>query len=308
MVRMMSSLETVDLSAIARDDAEEHLILRSAARDVGAFLVTGHGIDAARVTGLFAQTRALFALSAPERAAIEMIHSPFFRGYSPPGSERTAGRPDLREQFDVGPEEMPRNVAAGDPAYLRLHGPNAWPQTLPALRPAVLAWMRDLRSVAIGLLAGIAQSAGLPRDVFADAFSGLPHEQLKLIHYPAAAAADEQQGVGEHSDSGFLALIVQDGARGLQAYDGRRFVDVDARPGSIIAIAGRALEAATNGSVTACRHRVASSLDGRPRYSVSYFLNPRLDYAGYGDDALAVVLRSHPRTAQRFFPDLLPIT
>jgi isopenicillin N synthase-like dioxygenase len=59
---------------------------------------------------------------------------------------------------------------------------------------------------------------------------------------------------------------------------------------------------------TASRHRVTNPLDGSSRYSVSYFLNPRLDYAGYGEDALAVVLRSHPRTALRFYADLLPVT
>jgi hypothetical protein len=38
--------------------------------------------------------------------------------------------------------------------------------------------------------------------------------------------------------------------------------------------------------------------------SVAYFLNPRLDHAGYGHEALKVVLRSHPHVPRRFFADL----
>jgi isopenicillin N synthase-like dioxygenase len=68
---------------------------------------------------------------------------------------------------------------------------------------------------------------------------------------------------------------------------------------------GRALSAATSGEVTAARHRVTSPPAGSERVSIAYFLNPRLDYDGYGDEALKVVLRSHPETAQRYFADLL---
>ena len=279
--------------------------LRRAAREIGAALIGGHGVGESAAAGLLDVSRRFFALPPAERDAIDMIYSPYFRGYSAAGTEHTLGQPDLREQLDVGPEETPVALAPGDPPYLRLHGPNLWPASLPELRPIVLDWMRLLRSVSTRVLAALVESIGLPYGALAESFAGVPHERLKIIKYPPAASASTRQGVGEHSDSGFLAVIVQDGSPGLQAYDGRRFVDVGARPGELIAIFGRALEEATGGAAVAARHRVTSPAEGGERISVSYFLNPRLDHADYGFEALKVVLRSHPATAQRYFADLL---
>jgi isopenicillin N synthase-like dioxygenase len=299
-------LPAIDLTALEREDGNERARLGAAVGELGAFCLTGHGVDDRLTARLLTESRRFFELPQAERDAIDMIHSPYFRGYSTAGSERTLGRPDLREQLDVGPEETPRALTAGDPAYLRLHGPNLWPASQPALRPAVLDWMRTLRGVSTRLIASIVESIGLRHDTFAAGFSGQPHERLKVIRYPQAEPAIAQQGVGEHSDSGFLALIVQDGTRGLQVKNGSAFGDVIAAPGEVIAILGRALHSATAGATVAAQHRVTSPPAGRERISVAYFLNPRLDHAGYGDEALEVVLRSHPQTARRFFADLLP--
>jgi isopenicillin N synthase-like dioxygenase len=280
--------------------------LRCAASEIGAFLLAGHGVDEARTEELLDLSCRLFTLPRAERDAIDMIHSPYFRGYSALGTERTQGEPDLREQFDVGPEEEPRKPAAGDPPYLRLHGPNLWPASLPELRPSVLAWMELLRGVSVRVLSAIAESAGLRSETFASGYSGKPHERLKIIAYPHTEPANTQQGVGEHTDSGFLALIAHDGTQGLQIHDGREFIDVTAPSGTLIAVLGRALADATAGATLAARHRVLSPPAGYKRVSVAYFLNPRLDHAGYGHEALKVVLRSHPHVARRFFADQLP--
>ncbi len=299
-------LPRFDLAALeANAGSGERERLRRAARQIGAVLIGGHGVREATAARLLDASRAFFALPQGEREAIDMIHSPYFRGYSAAGTEHTLGQPDLREQLDVGPEELPVTIAAGDPPYLRLHGPNLWPVSQTELRSIVLEWMRLLRSVSTRLIAALVESIGLPHGTLAEGFAGQPHERLKIIKYPPAAPTSSRQGVGEHSDSGFLALIVEDGAPGLQAYDGSRFVDVGARPGELIAILGRALEDATGGETVAARHRVMSPAEDGERISVSYFLNPRLDYADYGSEALKVVLRSHPLTAQRYFADLL---
>jgi isopenicillin N synthase-like dioxygenase len=302
-------LPSIDLETLEGEaNAAERERLRRAARDVGAFLLTGHGIGERATDGLLAESRRFFELPQSERDAIDMIHSPYFRGYSAAGSERTQGEPDQREQLDVGPEEEPFDVAAGDPAYRRLHGPNLWPPSQPALRPAVLGWMQRLRGVSTRVMAALVESIGLSRNELADGFSGQPHERLKIIKYPSRAGDESaQQGVGEHSDSGFLALIVQDGTRGLEVHDGHAFVDVIAPPGAMIAVLGRALHGATAGEIVAARHRVTSPPPGSERVSVAYFLNPRLDHADYGEEALRVVLRSHPATASKFFADLLPL-
>ena len=82
---------------------------------------------------LFSVARRFFALSEAEKMSIAMINSQWFRGYTRIGGEFTQGIADWREQIDVQTERQP-NVET-DPAYLRLEGPNQWPESLPEFRP-----------------------------------------------------------------------------------------------------------------------------------------------------------------------------
>jgi isopenicillin N synthase-like dioxygenase len=263
--------------------------------------------------------RRFFALPPEQRDAIDMIRSPYFRGYSQAGSERTQGRADIREQLDVGPEDEPHTAVSGEPPYLRLRGPNLWPEALPELRPAILDWMDTLREVSGAVLGHVLDAAGFPRDTFVSGFAERPHERLKIIRYPGSAALDSTQGVGEHRDSGFLSIIVHDGTAGLEVHDGERFVDARAASGETIVVLGSALQTATGGTLDAALHRVTSPPAGTERVSIAYFLNPRLDFvldasavderaAEYGYEALKVVLRSHPHVAERYFADLIAQT
>jgi isopenicillin N synthase-like dioxygenase len=333
-----SYVPSIDLARLEGSGrAAELEQLRHAARELGAFFLTGTGIDASAAEQVLTLSARLFDLPHAELQAIDTIHSPYFRGYSPVGSERTQGRPDLREQLDVGPEDRPQTAAPGDPPYFRLRGPNQWPAALPELRPAILGWMAALRGVSTRLLASVVESVGLPRETFADGFAERPHERLKIVKYPGVGAASSRQGVGEHRDTGFLTIIVQDGIGGLQVHDGERWVEVEASRGELIAVLGRTLQYATGGYVTSALHRVTSPPSSGERISVPYFFNPRLDYAvdpqplaagqqakeptserdaydadaadlvhsEYGYNALKVVLRSHPHVAKRYFADLL---
>lgn len=54
--------------------------------------------------------------------------SPAPSGYNGLAQETTAGRRDMREQLEFGLERSAANWAPADPPYVRLHGPNQWPQ------------------------------------------------------------------------------------------------------------------------------------------------------------------------------------
>ena len=157
-----------------------------------------------------------------------MIHSPHFRGYTRAGREMTRGKPDWREQFDIGAERE-CGWRAGDPAWMRLQGPNQWPRALPELRPALLAWQGAMTEVAIKLLRAFAEALGQSPDVFEPIYRGAPNQHIKIIRYPgrgdASDAAASGQGVGPHKDSGFLSFILQDGVGGLE-------VEAEEAPGS----------------------------------------------------------------------------
>lgn len=328
----MTGLPVVDLARFRGADRRAFLDeLRRAAHDVGFFLVVGHGVPAAVTDGIAGATRRFFALPLEQRLEIENVRSPQFRGYTRVGHERTAGAADQREQMDIGPERAALDVAPGDPDHLRLTGPNQWPAGQPELRDAVLAWQEHAQRVTREVLRALAAALGQAEAYFDRWFDDEAHHHVKLIHYPPQHGP--AQGVGSHKDYGFLTLLQQDDVGGLQVQlPDDTWVDAVPVPGAFVVNIGEMLEIATQGYLRATRHRVVSPTAGVHRYSIPFFLGPRLDavveplelpaelaadargvtddpdnplLAAYGENALIGWLRSHPAVAERWWSDVL---
>lgn len=334
MATTTGTLPILDISRLrgtVEDRAAFLAELRDAAHDVGFCYVVGHGVPAEVTQGIFGVLKRFFELPVERRLEIENVNSPQFRGYTRTGAEHTGGTPDWREQIDVGPERPARTVGEGDPAWLRLIGPNQWPPALPELRDATLNWQAEALRVSQEVLRALAAALGQDDRYFDTWFDDEAATHLKLIHYPGTTTSD--QGVGAHKDYGYLALLQQDEIGGLQVQteDGD-WIDATPVPGSFVVNIGEMLEVATQGYLRATRHRVVSPGTGVDRYSAAFFLAPRLDavvepltlpaelaarargisddpdnplLAAYGDNALLGWLRSHPRVAERWWSDVL---
>ncbi|TCO44182.1 isopenicillin N synthase family dioxygenase [Actinocrispum wychmicini] len=330
---MSTPLPLIDLSRFRQGDRAGFLEqLRYAAHEVGFFYVVGHGVPERLTTGIFEVARAFFGLPLQQRLAIENIHSPQFRGYTRTGYEYTGGHPDWREQIDIGPERDPVPPAAGAPAWQRLIGPNQWPADLPGLRETTLAWQAEALRVSREVLRALASALGQDEGYFDAWFDDEASTHVKIVRYPGRATPDADQGVGAHKDYGYLALLQQDEVGGLQvqAQDGT-WIDATPIPGSFVFNIGEMLEIATQGYLTATRHRVVSPPAGVERFSVPFFLGPRLDavveplrlpaelaahargvsdekdnplLAQFGANALVGWLRSHPKVAERWWADV----
>jgi isopenicillin N synthase-like dioxygenase len=303
--------------------------LRYAAHEVGFFYVVGHQVPEHLMTGIFDVARKFFALPVERRLAIENINSPQFRGYTRTGYEYTGGKPDWREQIDIGPERD--TVPDPDLVWKRLIGPNQWPAELPELRETVLEWQAEALRVSREVLRALAAALGQGEDYFDTWFDDEASTHVKIVRYPGQD--DANQGVGAHKDYGYLALLQQDDIGGLQvqAQDGS-WIDATPIPGSFVFNIGEMLEIATQGYLTATRHRVVSPPTGVERFSVPFFLGPRLDavveplelpaelaaqargvsdekdnplHAQFGENALVGWLRSHPKVAERWWSDVL---
>ncbi|SFK22388.1 isopenicillin N synthase family dioxygenase [Methylocapsa palsarum] len=276
----MNSLPLLDLSRLGGSprDREAFLAdLRSAAREAGFFYLSGHGLGAQVCQTLFAEARRFFALPEAEKLAVEMIRSPHFRGYSRPGAELTRGKPDWREQFDIGAERE-AVWRSGDPAWLRLQGPNQWPDSLPELRAALLGWRGALTEVSIRLLRAFAEALGQDREAFAPIYAGAPNQHVKIIRYPGGDGASGDQGVGAHKDSELLTLLLQDDQDGLEVeVEEGRWIKAPPRAGTFVVNIGELLELASNGYLRATMHRVVAPPPGRERFSIAFFLGARLD-------------------------------
>lgn len=307
--------------------------LRHAARDIGFFYLTNHGIDDALQQAVQREARRFFALDPEQKQQVAMIHSPHFRGYNRAASELTRGQPDWREQFDIGAERPALSLKNNDPWWQRLQGPNLWPDAQPTLRPALLAWQQAMTDMAITLLRAFAESLDLPPDAFDRLYGDKPNEHIKLIRYPGRAPDQSAQGVGAHKDSGFLSFLLQDQQKGLQVEVSEdKWIDVTPLAGSFVVNIGELLELATNGYLRATVHRVVSPPAQQERLSIAFFLGAQLDavvpvYAlpdalarealgpesdpqnpllrDVGWNYLKGRLRSHPDVAEKYYRDVL---
>lgn len=323
-------LSQLDAAAAARTQFLAEL--RAAARDVGFFYLTGHGVDPELLRDLVAVARRFFALPEAEKLAIEMVNSPHFRGYNRVAWERTRGAPDWREQIDIGAERpaLPRSPAL--PPWTRLQGPNQWPQALPELRPLVLRWQQAAIEVLGRLLRAFALALGQAEDALLPLYGNEPHHLAKLIRYPGRDATGSDQGVGVHKDAGLLTLLLQDNVAGLQVETAHGWIDVPPLPGTFVVNIGELLELASDGYLRATLHRVVAPPAGIERISVAFFLGARLDetvpllqlpaalaaqahgpesdphnplFRSVGQNYLKGRLRSHPDVARRHHPDLI---
>jgi isopenicillin N synthase-like dioxygenase len=324
------ALPLLDLRRLEGDEASRAAFLaefRTAARDVGFFYLAGHGVDPALEAEVMAEANRFFALPESDKLAVQMVHSPHFRGYNRAGQELTRNKQDWREQFDIHAEREPWPSADGAPAWTRLQGPNQWPAAQPRLREVLLAWQAALTEVAIRVVRAFSEALEQSPDALAPIYEGTPNQTMKIIRYPARDAAESDQGVGAHKDSGLLTLLMQDEVGGLQVQGKDGWIDAVPVPGTFVVNIGELLELASNGYLRATVHRVVSPKN-QDRLSVAFFLGARLDstvpvlalpphlaaeatgpttdpdnplFRNVGENYLKGRLRSHPEVAQRHY-------
>ena len=286
--------------------------LREVCHTVGFFYVAG--IDdvvspATRENALAASAR-FFAMPQAKKDAIDNRNSPAFRGYVRLGAENTAGLPDLREQVEFGVETNAPAMEkeSGTPPYACLRGPNQWPdeRDCPRFRADATRFADEARALSTRLTRLLALSLDLPEDAFAPVFGDAPNVQMKIARYPSVAvtkSSDERDerdekksagkentpadaeedarafGVGAHTDSGFLSLLLQDRTGGLQVMNGAgEWVDAPPVKNTLVVNLGEMLQLATRGYYLATPHRVLPPTAASARLSVPYFWNPRLEY------------------------------
>ena len=134
--------------------------------------------------------------------AVQMVHSPHFRGYNRAAAELTRGQPDWREQFDIGAERPALTLSDDTPRWAHCRAkPVA--AALPTLKPLLLQWQQAMTAMSLRLLRTFALALSLPEQAFDRLYGEKPNEHIKLIRYPGRDATGSAQGVGAHKDSGF---------------------------------------------------------------------------------------------------------
>jgi isopenicillin N synthase-like dioxygenase len=275
------AIPIIDVSALAgRGEGRRQCgkAIGAACREVGFFYVVNHGVEAGLVREVFSLAGEFFALPLEEKMAVAMKRSPWFRGYLPIGGETTdpAVGADPKEGFDISLELPPSDLEAAPFAHLR--GPNQWPARPPHLRPIFSAYYEALCDLGRRLSEAFALALDLPEDFFANRLDH-PTAILRVLHYPPRAALPDMAalpdvGCGAHSDYGYLTILAQDSAGGLQVQNrAGKWIDAVPTSGAFVCNVGEMMARWTNDLFLATQHRVVSRHAGS-RYSVPFFFHP----------------------------------
>ncbi|MGI2142023.1 isopenicillin N synthase family dioxygenase [Shewanella baltica] len=251
--------------------------LADAARRIGFFYLTGHGIELARQQQVLQLARDFFALPLADKLAVKMTNTPHFRGYTRLQGELTLGKPDLREQFDIMQEETANPPRSDVPKWSQLQGPNQWPSQLPQMKTILLEWQQDLADTSVTLLKALAVALEQSETAFDATIDTGPYQHMKLIRYPSANGETSGQGVGAHKDPGYLTLVLQDKQSGLEVQTDDGWVSIPPLEGAFVVNIGELLELASNGYLKATYHRVTSPPAGVERYSCAFFMAAQLN-------------------------------
>lgn len=269
-------IATIDIGPLRHGDPDGEVAraIDLACRDDGFFAIVGHGIPTQLVDDLQAAARVFFALPESRKLDIAMARAGRrWRGFFPVGGELTSGVPDVKEGIYVG-----RELPAADPRVLAgvpLHGPNLWPDAdVPQLRRAVLAWIDAAANVAELVMSAIARGLGQASDYFTRTCMQDPTLLFRIFHYPPTDGA--HWGVGEHTDYGFLTLLLQDDVGGLEVKSRGSWIAVPPERGAIVCNIGDMLDRITGGVYRSTPHRVRNA-SGRDRYSFPLFFDPSWD-------------------------------
>jgi len=285
----LASLPVIDVSPLvdpgapsaARDAAGREL--DAAARRVGFFYATGHGVDAALIERLVALARVFFAQDEANKLRTPMsAGGRAWRGYFPLGDELTSNRPDWKEGLYLGTELGPEHPRVRTGTIL--HGPNLWPE-IDGLRATVLAYIEALTQLGHALMRGFARGLGLADEHwFAEHGTRDPLILLRLFNYPsrpvpagASAESTPLWGVGEHTDYGLLTMLWQDDVGGLQVHTDDGWIAAPPRPGTFVCNIGDMLDRMTGGRYRSLPHRVGINASGRDRLSIPLFFDPDFD-------------------------------
>lgn len=237
--------------------------LRTALEEVGFFSIVGHGVDWDLVEDIYHQAARYHAL--PDEAKRAQAMTPRHMGYNPLGGESIEGRiPSLNAAFFLA-----------RPASTR----NQWPDeaVLPGFRAACSAYYEAMdRFCHDRLLPLVGVALGLGPDHFQPCFDP-SLATLRLSHYPAVEAAEDQWGIDPHTDAGFMTLLPANPVDGLSIRSGDgSWWEVRQEPRSFVVNSGDMLRRWSNDRLRSTMHR-ARNRSGRDRYAIPFFYDPRVD-------------------------------
>lgn len=252
----------------------------------GFFYITNHGIPSSTLEGILRQSERFFKeLNDEQKAALHIKTNKYGYGWEPGEYTSLAGDKEFKEGFNFGYEEG-LDKSGGDGEYRNLDGSkgkaNLWPkeEDLPGFYAEVREYYSAVLDLSRHLFRLFALSLALPEDHF-DHMTTHPGGIVRLLHYPApksappstGSAAEEQIGLGAHSDYECFTLLLASSTPGLEILKPSGHWHIASHiPDAFIVNVADFFMRWTNGVYKSTVHRVVNRSQD-VRYSVPFFFS-----------------------------------
>ena len=257
-----------------------------ACRNIGFFVIVGHGVPDPIIEATWTAARAFFDLPLSEKRRSPAPSPDYAYGYSPIKGETLARSlgdttpPDLKESLNMGPLDLPEVIPPGAEAILATP---RWPERPATLRPAWETYFGAMADLSGRLLSIMAVGLGLPDDHF-EPFLDHHSSAMRAINYPELDAPPQQGQLraGAHTDYGTLSILRYDDAPGgLEVMGPDGWAAVPMVPGGFVVNLGDMMARWTNDRWVSTLHRgglpPADATVSTRRQSIVFFHNVRWD-------------------------------
>jgi len=280
----MVNIPRLDLNTYINGDAVQREQfsdnIGKAFNDTGFVTITNHGLDKQVIDKLYDDVKALFALPDNIKDKYEIPGLAGQRGYTGKQKETAKGftAPDLKEFWQIG-----QTVTDGDKIKDE-YPDNIMVDELPSFNETTLEVYRKLEWIGTHLLKAIAVYLGLQENYFDDKVHN-GNSILRTLHYfPIAnpdALPEDAVRAGAHEDINLITLLIGASADGLELLTRENtWFPVKAYGEDLVVNVGDMLQRLTNNQLKSTTHRVVNpprELMGNSRYSVPFFLHPKVD-------------------------------
>lgn len=276
MVKIMNHeyvLPLIDISLLNSDCLEDRMqvvqALDRACKEVGFLYIQGEQLQPELFDKLKEIAESYFAQDENQKMQNYIGLSKNHSGYVPIGEEQfKANVYDLKEAYDINYDYQ--EIENRRP----LLGPTQWPND-PQFKEQVLAYYQHIKAIGHQLFKAFALALELEEDYF-DAHLKHAPSQLRLIHYPFNSNAEDQFGIGAHTDYECFTLLFPT-AEGLQVLDKQgEWIDIPLIENTMVMNIGDMMEILSNGRYLATKHRVKRVK--QERYSFPLFFSCDYDY------------------------------
>ena len=251
--------------------------LGNAFEEIGFISLKNHFLTDDLMASLYKEIKLFFdlPLEIKEKYEIPNLHGQ--RGYTSFGKEQAVGhkKADLKEFWHFGQEPQ-----AGL-KYTDSYHKNIQVSELNTFNKVGEKAFEMLEKTGKYLLKAIALYLGLSENYF-DEWSNFGNSILRPIHYPPITQEPKDAvRAGAHGDINLITLLMGASTGGLQVLNKQdQWIDVAPNENELVINVGDMLERLTNNKLRSTIHRVINPPKEtwhEPRYSIPFFMHPRLD-------------------------------